>query len=103
LRPQNPLAALRRVPASKDQEGMIYAVSMRKAEELLDECSAHDRPLKHQTAYALAGSIRAHARDACAIDRQAKLCADEVDPIKDAIKRAVVDHEGDTVIESKEF
>lgn len=82
---------------------MLFAVSMRQAEDLFTECEAHDRQINYEDTYALAAAIRSNAAEACCIVDREKIHIDEVTLLKDAIERAEVDSEGDTVIAEKRF
>ena len=101
-RPQQPLDKIKRPLANEKQKKMLYAVSMSRADAIMDDCAAHDKALKHQEQAVLAASIRKHAALSQKVDREA-IHSDEISPLKDAIERAEIDAEGDTIIPTKAF
>jgi len=87
--------------ASEKQKKLLYAVSMSRAEKLLEERIAANLPLKYEDANALRGSIAKHAAEHVGVGDE--LHSDEIDAIKDAIEKAQINDAGETVIPSEPF
>ena len=100
-RPQQPVPEPNRAEASDKQKKMLYAVSMKRAEDLIEERIKADLPLKYGDAHALRGSIAKHASEYVGIGNQ--LIAAEIEPLKDAIERAQINEAGETFIPTDSF
>lgn len=83
-------------PANEKQKKMLTAVSIKRAEELIEACIKADETLKYADKFALSGSIKKHAAEYCHVGNQ--LLAKDVDAVKAAIERATIGADGETTI-----
>jgi len=87
--------------ASEKQKKMLYAVSMKRAETLIEERIQTEQPMKYEDQNALRGSIAKHAALSVGIDGE--IHGDEIDALRAAIESATINDQGETVIPSEPF